>query len=134
MQFVTGRRTRPFDEQTIANAKKIWEEWRSNNSGAAVSAKHASQISNIVFQHKSILLDNKTLPDTVKPAEEWTLKAGKKTLGCACCGPDDESSDEEEEGNNLGLAISAEDDDSAFLGRGWKDGKTAFAFDPSVFN
>ena len=53
-------------------------------------------IEDCTFAHKMILIGDKTLPDTVIPKKEWSLKAAKKMTSCACCFP----GEEDEEGSD----------------------------------
>tara|TARA_B110000971_G_C19891758_1_gene445659 strand:+ start:612 stop:917 length:306 start_codon:yes stop_codon:yes gene_type:complete len=95
----------------------IWEKWRIQWK-AKIDVKPSTKvlISEIVFCHKSILLDNKTLPDTCQPAEGWSLKAARKTVGCSCCA---EEEDSDEENGNF-------ENDSDNKGENWNDGKLGF--------
>ena len=81
-----------------------------------------------VFRHKSILLGDKTLLDTVLPSKEWTLKAAKKISGCSCCAPEDDEEDEDGATNSDGVDQSLALPQSTYV-----DGKAKFAFDPSKF-
>ena len=102
------------------------------------------------FEHKGILLENKTLMDTVQPKVDWSLKAAKKLTSCACCmipgAEDDESDEEGDEDNKKNKSDSIIDivQDSAEKSNekamftapptsNYVDGKAMFAFDPSKF-
>lgn len=117
IQFITGRKSRPFDASTVTAMTAIWEKWRIQWK-AKIDVKPSTKvlISEIVFCHKSILLDNKTLPDTCQPAEGWSLKAARKTVGCSCCA---EEEDSDEENGNF-------ENDSDNKGENWNDGKLGF--------
>jgi hypothetical protein len=147
LQFVTGSRSRQVTSETtdavlswlrdIHNAKNAKAE-----SSISVSARHQTSIENCVFQHKLILIANKTLKDTVQPAQHWTLKAAAKR-GCACCAPEDE--DEDDTTNQVGASGGDFAMNSTVTGildipsksKGnninYVDGKSTFAFDPSKF-
>ena len=88
---------------------------------------YKKQIENAVFQHKLILIANKTLQDTVLPAEHWTLKQAAKR-GCSCCMLD-EDDDAQAEGSSVPEIMSS----SSTNRRGYVDGKAGFAFDPGQF-
>ena len=103
------------------------------------------------FEHKGILLENKTLMDTVQPKVDWSLKAAKKLTSCACCmipGAEDDESDDEEGGEdnkkNKSDSINDSVQDSVEKSNekamftapptsNYVDGKAMFAFDPSKF-
>lgn len=103
------------------------------------------------FEHKGILLENKTLMDTVQPKVDWSLKAAKKLTSCACCmvpgAEDDESDDEEgDEDNKKNKSDSINDSVQDSVEKSnekamftapptsnYVDGKAMFAFDPSKF-
>ncbi len=105
-------------------------------------------IENCVFQHKSILIGNKTLKDTVLPKQHWTLKQASRA-GCSCCGPDPYDEMEENEtgpkegtgGSSIkvdvsgaGAATLVSTNDNTVKGKGYVDGKMGFAFDPTKFS
>ncbi len=69
-----------------------------------------------------------------------TVKAAKKLKGCLCCAPDegDDEDDENEDGDSLKPkkdgVNSAAGVLSATIGRSkYVDGKSRFAFDPTLF-
>jgi hypothetical protein len=109
-----------------------------------VSETQRMNMENCVFQHKSILIGNKTLQDTVLPRQHWTLKQAAKNGGCACCGPDPFEDEEEEENDRSGMVEKNNGMDMMFVpgtssssskpGGGYVDGKMGFAFDPSKFS
>ena len=80
-------------------------------------------IESCVFSHKSILIGDKTLLDTVQPRKEWSLKAAKKLQSCACCAVTD---DDDNPGPDEEKIVSK-------VTLGYVDGKTTFAFDPTKF-
>ena len=98
-----------------------------------------------VFTHKSILIGEKTLLDTVQPKEDWSLKAAKKLKSCLCCIPgegEEEGDSDDEEGvnedgestrRNAGIDLTVP---GAFATNRPKyvDGKAGFAFDPTAFS
>lgn len=123
LQFITGSRSRPLSPQVMDAAVESLRDFQENQAPLLeLSPEETRQIEDCVFQHKSILIENKTLVDTVVPQKEWTLKAAKKISGCACCAPDEE--DEEEESS----VAKRERNRPKYV-----DGKTAFAFDPTQF-
>ena len=114
-----------------------------------VTPQIQKSIEQIIFQHKLILLPNKTLLDTVQPVEQWTLKQPTKNGGCACCDeePEDDDNDDADGkrktniGNDNPLLRSGEEMTTSPTTNmkttrtsfGYVDGKTKFAFDPSQF-
>ena len=102
----------------------------------------AKNVENCVFQHKLILIANKTLLDTVLPTQHWTLKAALKG-GCSCCAPEEDEGEEDmgalASKLNLtrpGVYTMKSDQpstDTSSKNRGYVDGKTTFAFDPTKF-
>lgn len=137
LQYLTGSRSRALDEITMDAAWSVFtdikKEYDSNVPRyAEVNQALRIAIEDTVFLHKMILLGDKTLPDTVQPRKEWSLKAAKKLTSCACCFPGE---DEEEENENETQDVTP---DASMTGsfaskRDFVDGKTTFAFDPSVF-
>ena len=111
MQYVTGSkgRGRAVNEEMM-DAAKEWvkdynqarqaEETRMEQQGV-LSEHNRKMIEDCCFQHKQILIGNKTLQDTCLPKEHWTLKQASRN-GCSCCGPDpyDLMNEEEAEGSN----------------------------------
>lgn len=130
LQFVTGTRTRAKDlsEQQI-EAALSWLSDQSTRLPPLVSYRRA--IENTVFQHKRILLENKTLLDTVQPKQHWTLKQTVKA-GCSCCAPEDEDEDAEDMGALTDKLAAFKN--PRLTKPGYVDGKTSFAFDPTRFN
>merc|ERR1712238_57345 len=129
---------------------------------SAINAeKERINIEACVFMHKGILIGNKTLLDTVKPEEGWSLLAAKKLTSCACCDPEEDDEDDgeddnvdysDEDGENMKSERNEDgrniDEDDVIGGDSSKtsnistpsenalryvNGKSAFAFDPSLF-
>lgn len=136
-QFVTGSRSREVPEEVMDAAVSWLTDQTTPPSSTSAPIRRA--IENAVFQHKLILIENKTLKDTVLPAEHWTLKAAAKR-GCACCLPEEDEEDEEQSMmtgpkpdtlNGLSFMPPAR---KKSTNGGYIDGKTTFAFDPSRFD
>jgi hypothetical protein len=178
LQYVTGSKSRVMASEQV-DAASSWllsqqqqPHVRYTNTTTAASTKSTTvlpvvvldtadrrKIEQAVFQHKRILIENKTLVDTVQPKQHWSLKATLKKGGCACCGPEEEEEEEEKAGNTtmskkqqqlssfeMGgdlttgaraaslteTASTAAVKDTRGFG-GYVDGKMGFAFDPSKF-
>mmetsp|Transcript_28636 Transcript_28636/g.32882 ORF Transcript_28636/g.32882 Transcript_28636/m.32882 type:complete len:345 (+) Transcript_28636:767-1801(+) len=149
MQYITGSRSRSLKDGVLEEAKKILIKIREKDlmetkqyeNNVSDSAKEA--IEACVFAHKGILIENKTLMDTVQPKADWSLKAAKKLTSCACCMPgegdeeDEEEDDEneEKEGDKSDTKISGTDSKlkNVTTSINYVDGKAGFAFDPSKF-
>ena len=126
LQFVTGSRTRAKDltEQQIDAAIAWLQEQRQNDATLPTLSTNRKLVEETVFQHKLILLENKTLLDTVQPTQHWTLKQAVKA-GCACCAPED---DEEEDMGALTEKLAAfKNAGKKPANGGYVDGKTTFA-------
>lgn len=160
LQFVTGSKSRQVSSQTtdavlswlrdVTVAPAAQAAGLSAAATPAISASHKKSIENCVFQHKLILIANKTLKDTVQPAQHWTLKAAAKR-GCSCCAPEEEDDNDNDEndqtdGNDEGgilnmmaspATTTTRTSNVSSSGRSsnnkYVDGKTTFAFDPSKF-
>jgi hypothetical protein len=144
LQFVTGSKSRAMPTQVI-DAAVSWLQDYSLPAVAPISFPQKRAIDNVVFQHKLILIENKTLTDTVQPTQHWTLKAAAKR-GCACCAPEDDDDDEEAEDMGAlagkldmsrpgAMNVAAQGSRVPNSNRThYVDGKTAFAFDPSKFS
>ena len=174
LQYVTGSRSREFPAEQL-QAAKVWLKEYCHSSAAASSSKNDKKkndsslavgekaIENAVFQHKLILIENKTLKDTVQPAEHWTLKAAVKR-GCACCLPEEDEEEEDTAGvgtsfggrgattggtdmnlpgafavrlntkSNSTTGLVSRRPKSTSESSKYVDGKTTFAFDPSKFS
>ncbi len=139
LQYITGSRSRPLQDSVIKAAIVAMDQLRTaENDSAEIHKSNLSEgdrevIEECAFAHKGILIENKTLMDTVQPSEEWSLKAAKKMTSCACCmpGEGDEDEDEEEELKDEGAPKQLRTTFTA--SSTYVDGKVAFAFDPSKF-
>jgi hypothetical protein len=162
LQYITGSSSRGLSKETFDAGR----EWLKDYNEAQrklqllvdklvfISDEERKNIENCVFQHKSILIGNKTLQDTVMPREHWTLKQASRA-GCSCCGPDpyDQIQEEEEaeeskseKGRTIDTdapganAMALKDPSTTTNSSGRKpsnnyvDGKLVFAFDPSRFS
>jgi hypothetical protein len=145
LQYITGTRSRPVSEGVMDAAIEFLKDFNRDNQMDLVPIHFSDEenklVENCVFQHKSILIGNKTLQDTVLPTQHWTLKQASKNGGCACCGPDpfDEEEEEEERKANGGINMSvpgafAMNGSSSTQKTDYVDGKMGFAFDPSRFS
>ena len=158
LQYMTGSKSssRALKEAVLENSKGAMLHVRSKEIEGAkrrtgnLSEYERGVVEDCAFAHKGILIENKTLMDTVQPKVEWSLKAAKKMTSCACCirGPGEEESDEEEEegdksesgteGARAGKGSDAAKDANASSTanpstNNYVDGKSMFAFDPSKF-
>jgi|Transcript_2126 hypothetical protein len=158
LQFMTGSRSRPLVEGVLDAAVESLRDLakaRTDNFDKLGKISNFSGLEAVAFCHHGILIQDKTLLDTVKPAKEWTLKAARKISGCLCCGPEEED-DEEEENNGeseskpasmmngidmsqpgafaLALSATANNTTSSQERPKFVDGKSAFAFDPNQFS
>ena len=132
LQYMLGSRSRELPPEQVDAAVSWLQDYQPPASGGtSLSATDKKAIQNVVFQHKLILIENKTLLDTVQPRQHWTLKQGVKA-GCSCCGPEDEDEEEEEDQ----WARKEEDQQITKTAQrlGYVDGKTSFAFDPTRFS
>jgi len=143
LQYMLGTRSRSLKPEILDAANQILveccEEEKSLGS-TSISDEQRKSVEACVFLHKSILIAEKTLPDTVQPKVHWTLKAAKKMSGCACCGPEEESEDEDEDGvekkdvvnmNSNPLSAGLVQRGGGGGRRGYVDGRMGFAFDPT---
>lgn len=139
LQYVTGSQSRELLPEALDAAASVLHDScvvRRPSSRHRLSALERNAVQSVVFQHKKILLEHKTLIDTVQPSQHWTLKGVARKGGCACCGPEDDEDDEENEEETNGVQSRSS---GAGLGLSqpkakYVDGKTAFAFDPSRFS
>lgn len=145
LEYVTGSKSRAVPKDVMDRANACMNEMRTtfedDVKGCELSAEEKILIEKCVFTHKSILIGEKTLLDTVQPKEDWSLKAAKKLKSCMCCIPGEGDEDEEDEdedgetedGGNKDLSVPG-----AFATNntrtGYVDGKAGFAFDPTRFN
>lgn len=128
LQFVTGSRSRPIPEAVLdAAVESLRDLTTVSPELPTLSVRHRTQIEDCVFHHKGILIENKTLLDTVLPQKEWTLKSAKKMTGCACCAPGEDDDEETSAAADMTMP-------GAFAMRPkYVDGKSGFAFDPTQF-
>ena len=104
LQYVTGSRSRPLKDETVAAAKKALEEIKSKCVDDSEPFKQFSHdekklLEACCFLHHGILIGDKTLMDTVQPQKEWSLKAARKLQSCACCDPEEEEEEDEDDIN-----------------------------------
>jgi hypothetical protein len=172
LQFITGCRSRALPEGVVDAAKEWLKDYNQQfhskdraamNKAVVITESQRKLIENCCFQHKLILIGNKTLQDTVLPREHWTLKQATRA-GCSCCGPDPyEQMEEEEEAEEMkadrsssagvldlsspgAFAMAFKTDNPTLNGGikkkvdntgktkpGYVDGKMGFAFDPTRF-
>lgn len=134
LQFVTGSRTRAKDltEQQIDAAISWLKDHNQTTTNLPALPVNRKLVEETVFHHKRILLENKTLLDTVQPTQHWTLKQAVKA-GCACCAPEDDENAEDMGALTEKLAAFKNAGKKPVNG-GYVDGKTTFAFDPTRFN
>lgn len=157
MQYVTGCQGRAMPEGVIDSAKEWVKDYNlamaaeqtTIEKSVSMSEHERTMIENCCFQHKQILIGNKTLQDTVLPKEHWTMKQSSRN-GCSCCGPDPyDEMEEEEEANaasdkgmtfglgNINVTIGANGSSTNAApskSRGYVDATQVFAFDPSRFS
>lgn len=123
VQFIIGARSRALSVEMVQQATSTLRTTLEKHDNAP-KMYFEKEIQEAVFCHKLILLENKTLVDTVYPRKDWSLKSTRKVLGCACCDPEEEEEDEEEDS----LKELPNPKRPKFV-----DGKTTFAFDPTQF-
>ncbi|VEU39261.1 unnamed protein product [Pseudo-nitzschia multistriata] len=156
LQYVTGCQGRKVQEHVIDAAREWMKDYNSEQkaedgsfeTSVILSEHERKMIENCCFQHKQILIGNKTLQDTVLPKEHWTMKQASRN-GCSCCGPDPYDQMEEEESDVMEEAKS----NNAMTGNfgagkpnmtigmnanssrqtGYVDATQVFAFDPTRF-
>eukprot|EP00558_Chaetoceros_sp_UNC1202_P001878 CAMPEP_0197259816 /NCGR_PEP_ID=MMETSP1429-20130617/83714_1 /TAXON_ID=49237 /ORGANISM="Chaetoceros sp., Strain UNC1202" /LENGTH=300 /DNA_ID=CAMNT_0042724035 /DNA_START=962 /DNA_END=1864 /DNA_ORIENTATION=- len=153
LQYMTGSRSRAMKEGVVENARNALvsvQDAELDEQAKALgnlSVVEREVIEECAFAHRGILIENKTLMDTVQPKADWSLKAAKKLTSCACCmpGEGDEDSDDEDavgSGDENGASASKKQSrksksfSTTFTtgpSSGYVDGKTTFAFDPSKF-
>jgi len=148
LEFISGSKSRALPEEVLEAAQASLKRKRCEFEEAVQSNKLNSDekilIEKSVFTHKSILIGEKTLLDTVQPKEDWSLKAAKKLKSCMCCLPgegdedeeEDESDDEGEKKEESNENARSEIDQSlSNTGKSkYVDGKAQFAFDPTMFS
>lgn len=139
LQYMTGSRSRALKKEFLETAQLEMKNVRDLEVASMAKSKQLGQdeieiIEACAFAHKGILIENKTLMDTVQPKIEWSLKAAKKLTSCACCMPgedDDEEKETEEENEATNDELNRKTIQKPEPG--YVDGKTMFAFDPSKF-
>jgi hypothetical protein len=153
LQFITGTRSRALPEGTIDAAIEWLKDFnaaenKKQSTFLKLSDHDNTMIEECVFNHKLILIGDKTLKDTVQPKQHWTLKEASRKGGCACCGPDPFDEEEEDEERKAtaskktrmdmntpgafgGVAVSPASSRSQPQ---YVDGKVRFAFDPTRFS
>ena len=118
----------------LIDAAKEWvkeyNEKQQMKATVVLTEYERKMIENCCFQHKQILIGNKTLKDTVLPRQHWSMKQASRA-GCSCCGPDpyDEMEEEEEEEKIFDTGGSRANNNNNYV-----DGTTGFAFDPTRFS
>jgi hypothetical protein len=115
----------------------------NNPTNVVVTPNQRTTIEALVFCHKSILIGDKTLVDTVLPQLHWTLRAAKKKSSCACCLTPEEEEEENDNSQKKPMEVSppshtvsinastTANNTSKHLK--FVDGRAKFAFDPSAF-
>uniref|UniRef100_A0A7S4I2S2 Uncharacterized protein n=1 Tax=Odontella aurita TaxID=265563 RepID=A0A7S4I2S2_9STRA len=159
LQYVTGTRSRPPKAEVLDAAREVLRAMKEECEALVVDVKltdaQVKAVEDFAFEHKGILIQDKTLLDTVQPKKEWSLKAAKKLTGCACCGPEEEEDEDEAGAGAAGGAgpSNARGIDMSVPGAGaiglkqrtgassssarrssYVDGKSTFAFDPTKFS
>lgn len=146
LEYITGSKSRALPEEVMEKALSSLTEMRTKFEGAVAGSKlNAAEkilIEKCVFTNNAILIGEKTLLDTVKPQEDWSLKAAKKLKSCLCCipgeGDEEEEDSDSEEGESPKLkkemGMSALEASAKKTRPNFIDGKSQFAFDPSMFN
>ncbi len=140
LQYMTGSRSRLLKSGVLEEARKILEKIRDKDEKEGeiykgiVGESVKEAIEAFAFAHKGILIENKTLMDTVQPQLDWSLKAAKKLTSCACCMPGQGDEEEEEDEENDSEKINEKKSKSASQAPLYVDGKTTFAFDPTRFS
>lgn len=149
LQYITGSKSRALPAEVMSTAVSCMLEMRGKFEdaveGTKLTADEKTQIEKCVFTHKSILIGEKTLLDTVQPKEDWSLKAAKKLKSCLCClpgeGDEEEESDSDDDGQSskpkdgVDLSMPGAFATNNTTGRSkYVDGKAQFAFDPTMFS
>jgi len=144
LEFISGSKSRALPEEVLEAAQSSLKRKRSEFEDAIQSNKLTPDekilIEKSVFTHKSILIGEKTLLDTVQPKEDWSLKAAKKLKSCMCClepgqGDDEDESDDDGEGKGETAENARSETDQSNAGKSkYVDGKAQFAFDPTMFS
>ena len=129
LEFMSGRRSQGIPPAALELSERAQSALSSSSSHpppTLLSPSAAAAVEECVFADKRVLICGKTLPDTVKISNDWSLKASRKATRCGCCGPPESDSEdsESEEGGGGGGAGGG--------GGQWMDGKSGFAFDPGA--
>lgn len=138
LQYITGSRSRPLEEHVkkyaVGALKDVIRE-EEEVQYPLPTEKQRVDIEDCIFCHKEILIGDKTLPDTVQPKLEWSLKAAKKMSGCSCCEPGgkEEESITSDDGFEVKQSISEEYNTPMNVTPTYRDGSIGFAFDPTIF-
>lgn len=140
LQFITGSRSRLLPEGVLDAARELLRDFSLEHRKQLLQSSYyhldeyeRKAVENCVFQHKLILIGDKTLKDTVLPSNHWTLKQAAKR-GCSCCAPEDEDEEEDRQGKFTSI-ISRDDSRPGVDTRSnFVDGASKFAFDPSKFS
>jgi hypothetical protein len=137
LQYITGSKSRALPAEVMKRAEKCLTECRAAAEAYVEKCKivtntpEAILIEKCVFTHKSILIGEKTLLDTVQPKEDWSLKAAKRLKSCLCCIPS-EGDEGSKQKDKIDMSMPG-----AFATSGGRsnyvDGKAGFAFDPTRF-
>jgi len=154
LQYVTGCQGRAVSEGVIDAAREWIKDYNTNlanvqakiEKSAVLSEHNKKMIENCCFQHKQILIGNKTLQDTVLPKEHWTMKQASRN-GCSCCGPDpyDQMEEEETKDSKMDPAMTGDFgignlsttngmSSASSKQTGYVDATQVFAFDPTRFS
>jgi len=149
LQYVTGCRTKAIPKGVMDAAKEWIKDFNQaqevEQQQTDVSEYEREMIENCCFQHKQILIGNKTLLDTVLPKEHWTMKQASRA-GCSCCGPDPYDEQIEEDEDETEESKSDDVRSKSFItgvssatnvkgvSRNYVDGTVGFAFDPTRFS
>lgn len=76
LEYITGSKSRSLPSEVMNNAISCLEEMRTQYEdavkGSELSSNDKILIEKCVFAHKSILIGEKTLLDTVQPKNDWS--------------------------------------------------------------
>jgi hypothetical protein len=138
LQYLTGNQNRDLSSEMMDAASSLLEDFSPSRITLALTPMAKRAIDNAVFQHKLILIENKTLLDTVQPSKHWTLKAAGRKGGCSCCAPEEDEDEAETAPDASGAQFARRSAADArrinMPSTGYVDGKTMFAFDPTRFS
>ena len=141
LQYITGCRSRPLPEGVLDAAREWLRDFSVEHRKQTLQSSYyhldeaeRKAAENCVFQHKLILIGDKTLKDTVLPSKHWTLKQAAKR-GCSCCAPEEDDDEEEnQQGKYTGVIRGDDSGPGIDTGSNFVDGASKFAFDPSKFS